>query len=205
MFKSKAKKLLKQKFKKRPADKYSTFSNEGVSESKPSKSTTKKATEVVLRMAGSDQMTETQVISPTQTSQHKNCCSLISCFCCFKFKSYRLQFHRHCNEEEEEDVDKAFERYRLELAQKEVSFDDLSPSEKNTLKNLNRNQYWNWNDSVRSRSDRFLESLELDDISCGDASLRKRCQMISNRQSITQFAVHYGEFIKKETETFYST
>uniref|UniRef100_A0A182YP13 C2 domain-containing protein n=1 Tax=Anopheles stephensi TaxID=30069 RepID=A0A182YP13_ANOST len=95
---------------------------------------------------------------------------------------------RCCNRQgnDEEDVDAAFAAYKLQLgtvldgsseadgAGTGSDYDTLSPSQKSTIRKLNKNASWGWNDSFRSVSDRFLESLELDDVSTGDSSLRKK-------------------------------
>ncbi|XP_058811666.1 synaptotagmin-like protein 4 isoform X1 [Topomyia yanbarensis] len=102
---------------------------------------------------------------------------------------------------DEDDIDAAFEGYKKQLliarggnnttgileVASTVSYDELTPSQQSTIKKLHKNKFWNWNDSVKSKSDKFLECLEMDDISCGDASLRKKFTTIARRKQITAF------------------
>lgn len=84
------------------------------------------------------------------------------------------------HDEEEDDVDAAFALYRTQLAvngcglsepsqeqhdrtASPSDYDALSASQRSTIRKLHRNAHWDWYDSFRSFSDRFLETLELDD------------------------------------------
>ncbi|ETN62799.1 bitesize [Anopheles darlingi] len=83
------------------------------------------------------------------------------------------------HDEEEDDVDAAFALYRTQLAVNgcglsekiqdqhdrtaSIDYDTLSASQRSTIRKLHRNAHWDWYDSFRSFSDRFLETLELDD------------------------------------------
>lgn len=129
------------------------------------------------------------------------CCqaSSTSSACCRRRKNCFPYVRRDCDEED--DIDGAFERYKRQMAQLsgdgigstsggDAEYDELSPSQRNTIKKLHgKSKFWNWNDSVRSTSDRFLECLELDDISCGEASLRKKftATVVARRKQITAF------------------
>lgn len=132
------------------------------------------------------------------------CCqaSSTSSSCCRRRKNcfpYVRRSNADCDEED--DIDGAFERYKRQMAQLsgggigstsggDAEYDELSPSQRNTIKKLHgKSKFWNWNDSVRSTSDRFLECLELDDISCGEASLRKKftATVVARRKQITAF------------------
>ncbi|KFB42702.1 hypothetical protein ZHAS_00010441 [Anopheles sinensis] len=82
--------------------------------------------------------------------------------------------------------------YKLQLASSTsgtvADFDALSPSQKSTIRKLNKNSQWGWNDSFRSVSDRFLETLELDDVSaCGDNSLRKKFAVCCRKRLASPF------------------
>uniref|UniRef100_A0A182SZX0 C2 domain-containing protein n=1 Tax=Anopheles maculatus TaxID=74869 RepID=A0A182SZX0_9DIPT len=101
---------------------------------------------------------------------------------------------------EDEDVDAAFEAYKIQLGTVLDSstndangtdtgsdYDALSPSQKSTIRKLNKNASWGWNDSFRSVSDRFLESLELDDVSTGDNSLRKKFSVCCRKRLSSPF------------------
>lgn len=52
-------------------------------------------------------------------------------------------------------------------------------SEKTKSKTKSSNKYWNWNDSLKSNSDRFLETLEYD--LDGDRSLKKKSNRTSSK------------------------
>lgn len=77
-------------------------------------------------------------------------------------------------------MDAAFALYRTQLAHNgcglsettqeqhdpctaSIDYDGLSASQRSTIRKLHRNAHWDWYDSFRSFSDRFLETLELDD------------------------------------------
>lgn len=129
-------------------------------------------------------------------------CCWTAGFCCRRKSTSCLSHYvRRTNECDEDDIDGAFERYKRQMAQLsgggigstsggDAEYDELSPSQRNTIKKLHgKSKFWNWNDSVRSTSDRFLECLELDDISCGEASLRKKftATVVARRKQITAF------------------
>lgn len=132
------------------------------------------------------------------------CCHHSSSSCCRKSRSAYVKENNSPTSTDEDDIDAAFERYKRQvLASKSgnatsgglsssetatsVAYDELTPSQRNTIKKLHKNKFWNWNDSVKSTSDKFLECLELDDISCGEASLRKKFTTIARRKQITAF------------------
>uniref|UniRef100_A0A182U7N0 C2 domain-containing protein n=1 Tax=Anopheles melas TaxID=34690 RepID=A0A182U7N0_9DIPT len=106
--------------------------------------------------------------------------------------------HNRKGGNDDEDVDAAFEAYKLQLGGTTVAlggsanatgpdYDALSPSQKSTIRKLNKNASWAWNDSFRSVSDRFLESLELDDVSSGDNSLRKKFSVCCRKRLASPF------------------
>lgn len=114
--------------------------------------------------------------------------------------AYVRKYNSPTRTDDEDDIDAAFERYKRQMLTADgnrsgnaptgsspASYDELTPSQKSTIKKLNKNKFWNWNDSVKSTSDKFLDCLELDDISCGEASLRKKFTTIARRKQITAF------------------
>uniref|UniRef100_A0A182MJG1 C2 domain-containing protein n=1 Tax=Anopheles culicifacies TaxID=139723 RepID=A0A182MJG1_9DIPT len=122
------------------------------------------------------------------------CCSWLRCCrCCSSYPAA-----------DDEDVDAAFAAYKIRLGTvlsdgaNDAStgtagctitseYDALSPSQKSTIRKLNKNASWGWNDSFRSVSDRFLESLELDDVSSGDNSLRKKFSVCCRKRLSSPF------------------
>ena len=92
-----------------------------------------------------------------------------------------------CNEEKDVEVDKAFNKYKEQLGDGGGSGSQQS-SQKSTLKlEHDAGRYWNWDESWKSNSDKFLESLEFDGIGCensgggGDRSLKRRLRQKGSR------------------------
>lgn len=124
------------------------------------------------------------------------CCSWCRCWRCCSNSTESCWQRKGGNDDE--DVDAAFEAYKLQLGGTTVAlagsanaagpdYDALSPSQKSTIRKLNKNASWGWNDSFRSVSDRFLESLELDDVSSGDNSLRKKFSVCCRKRLASPF------------------
>ena len=103
--------------------------------------------------------------------------------CCGKWKwviGMRTLFCCHCYEEKDVEVDKAFNKYKEQLG------DDTGESQKSTLKlETDAGRFWNWDESWKSNSDKFLESLEFDGIGSGsvggDRSLKRRLRQKGSR------------------------
>lgn len=111
-------------------------------------------------------------------------CILCQCLCCIKIRGKlcpccrNRRWCRFCGSDdddaEENDIDRQFNRYKYEMSTKKtpkkvepgVNSEDKSPSQKSTLRadevKRAKKHFWNWNDSLKSNSDKFLESLEYD-------------------------------------------
>lgn len=143
---------------------------------------------------------------PWSSSSSASSSSTSSTWCRKNCFAYVRKYNSPTSGADEDDIDAAFERYKRQMltvadrsgnaptgigcssgSEALVAYDELTPSQKSTIKKLNKNKFWNWNDSVKSTSDKFLDCLELDDISCGEASLRKKFTTIARRKQITAF------------------
>lgn len=129
------------------------------------------------------------------SKKSKYCCTKFGrCFdylcCCFCCTTKRCKFSRWnvSNNDDEDDIDAYFERYKNEMKLKatnqmemkstkenvhESSFASINngKTESQPYPNATHHKYWNWNDSLRSNSDKFLETLEYD--MDGEQSLKR--------------------------------
>lgn len=133
-----------------------------------------------------------------QSTEKKSKCScsavgrcfdyLCCCFCCTNKRCKLTRWMTGQNVDEEDDIDAYFESYKNEMKLKENQQLEMktrndnayqSPftstsngkNESMTLPNATRRKYWNWNDSLKSNSDKFLETLEYD--MDGEESLKR--------------------------------
>lgn len=132
--------------------------------------------------------------APPRPPKSQCCCPAVGrcldylccCFCCTR---KRCACHSTDNDDEEVDVDAYFESYKNEMRLKERTSQleakqksenayrsSLPPpnngkAESTPCPSATRHQYWNWNDSLRSNSDKFLETLEYD--MDGEQSLKR--------------------------------
>lgn len=149
-------------------------------------------------MPYNNQGNKTREMPRTSTRKHKfnwrnlfaNCFIFLrrcspSCICCCSGKLSSR--HAAADMDDEEDIDKAFAQYKSQMNMKDFNGSNLSPSQKSTLRKTHRNnKYWNWNESLRSNNDKFLETLEFDDIS-NDRTLK---MTKTKRNQHPQIGVH---------------
>lgn len=104
------------------------------------------------------------------------CCPCLFCFyACCKRKSGNLR--------SEDDIDRAVEEYRQ---QQGISGSNQG-SQKNSLKSeKGASRFWNWDESWKSNSDKFLESLELDCVG-SDKSLKRKLRQKDSKIRCTAF------------------
>lgn len=107
--------------------------------------------------------------------------------CCWNSKWVRKFFccHSSCmtslickqNSDNDDDIDKAVEEF-----QKQQGISDDIGSQKSTLKSEQSQGYWRWDESWKSNSDKFLESLELDCVG-SDKSLKRAADKLRAKNS----------------------
>lgn len=103
------------------------------------------------------------------------CCPCF--FCCYLCK------RKARNANDEDDVDRAVEEFKQ---QQGVSGDGQS-SQKSTLKSeKGASRFWNWDESWKSNSDKFLDSLELDCVG-SDKSLERKLRQKNSKIRVTAF------------------
>lgn len=120
--------------------------------------------------------------------------------CCRKWKwvtgrkIFGKLFCCNCNKETDEEVDKAFNEYKKQIGDDNGGVDDggesQQSSKKSTLKSeRDAGRFWMWDESWKSNSDKFLESLEFDGLGNGigssdgggDHSLKRRLRQKGSR------------------------
>ena len=102
------------------------------------------------------------------------CCPCLYCFhvCCMRKKE---------NLNDDDDIDKAVEEFKQ---QQGTSGQD---SQRSTLKSdKGASRFWNWDESWKSNSDKFLESLELDCVG-SDKSLKRKLRQKNSKVRVTAF------------------
>lgn len=116
-----------------------------------------------------------------------------TCFGKWKWVTLRRIFGKlfccNCNKEKDVEVDKAFNKYKEQLGDDDNGGggESQQSSQKSTLKlEHDAGRYWKWDESWKSNSDKFLESLEFDGIGSesgggGDRSLKRRLRQKGSR------------------------
>lgn len=141
-----------------------------------------------------------------QNCWRRNCCCHCCCLSCERFfqfiKSFCCCFC--CNGiyrvsvDDEEDVDKAFEQYKQSMAANNETDNTKSPdSQRSTLKSEKEkgaSRFWDWNESLKSNSDKFLDSLEFDS-NPNDLSLKRRLKRSNVKVRMTAFSHDEGYFL----------
>lgn len=104
------------------------------------------------------------------------CCPCLYCFhVCCKPKKENLN--------NEDDVDKAVEEYK----QRQGISGSGQGSQRSTLQSdKGASRFWSWDESWKSNSDKFLESLELDCVG-SDKSLKKKLRQKNSKVRVTAF------------------
>jgi hypothetical protein len=105
-------------------------------------------------------------------------CGKLLCFRCKRKDSECL--------DNEDDIDSVVERYR-----KQHGSVIESGSQGSTLKSDQSHGYWRWDESWKSNSDKFLESLEFDSVG-SDRSLKRAVDRLRMRNSKVRKAAFYG-------------
>lgn len=130
----------------------------------------------------------------------KRCCCCCCFLCCKKYCNGDDDDYED-EDDSDDDIDAKFEQYKNEMRLKELAANANSANVKNRIlaqqqhqhqqggsrtndcgmdgndddgeknKKFNYKRYWSWNDSLRSNSDRFLETLEYD--MDGERSLKR--------------------------------
>lgn len=108
------------------------------------------------------------------------CCP---CLCCF----YVCRKSKKGNLNNEDDIDRAVEEYK-----QQQGLSSTQGSQKSTLKSESgAASFWSWDESWKSNSDKFLESLELDGVG-SDKSLKRKLRQKNSRVRKTAFNKFLG-------------
>lgn len=125
---------------------------------------------------------------PTGKHRRKCCC----CFCCGGESKFTNREQSTVQLNEINSTPSARYRPTVQTITVNVPQQPLPPPPANAMNSLKKSKrkYWNWNDSLRSNSDRFLETLEYD--MEGERSLKRnygKRPVASYLQGITFFFV----------------
>lgn len=104
------------------------------------------------------------------------CCPcLICCYLCCKRNKESL--------EDEDDIDRVVEEFK----QKQSITEGGQGSQRSTLKSeKSGSRFWSWDESWKSNSDKFLESLEFDCVG-SDKSLKRKMRQKNSKIRVTAF------------------
>lgn len=104
------------------------------------------------------------------------CCPCLLCFyACCKRKTGNLN--------NDDDIDKAVEEYKNQQG----TCGSAQGSQRSTLKSeKGASRFWSWDESWKSNSDKFLESLELDCVG-SDKSLKRKLRQRDSKVRVTAF------------------
>ena len=204
MHKKMAAKLISYK-RNKDENRYSTFSNVSLEsrdsvQIKPIKTLTKKQQKMM--MVDPQVHKSSKVSKDSKSSKGKSKATKkpkkLRFKSCFRCKSYTKLLRRICccsfkkskkPKSNEEDVDKAFEDYKLEMRVKDLN--GGQDSQRSTLKSeRGGGHFWSWNDSWKSNSDHFLESLEFETVG-SDRSWKRKMKQKSGKVRITAFKTTY--------------
>lgn len=202
MHKKMAAKLISYK-RNKDENRYSTFSNVSLESRdsvhiKSTKPLTKKQQKKLMvdpQVHKSSKISKDSKSSKAKSNRSKSNMRFKSIFRC---KSYRNVLRRLCccsfktnkkSKSKDEDVDKAFEDYKLEMRLKDLN--GGPDSQRSTLKSeRGTGHFWSWNDSWKSNSDHFLESLEFETVG-SDRSWKRKMKQKSGKVRITAFKTTY--------------
>jgi hypothetical protein len=101
------------------------------------------------------------------------------CLFCFYACCKRQSRNFNC----EDDIDKAVVEYK----QRQEAAGSATNSQRSTLKSeKGASRFWSWDESWKSNSDKFLESLELDGVG-SDKSLKRKLRQKNSKVRLTAF------------------
>lgn len=188
-------------YKRRDENQYSTFSNVSFGASNDNlafgkMSNAKKASTAVITPAVHKKYEKRSTGKKSRT--HKR---WISWTCCYNRKWMRRIFCAPClfcfyccrkrkkaNASNDDDIDKAVEEYK----QQQGLSGSGQGSQRSTLKSeMDAGHFWSWDESWKSNSDKFLESLELDGVG-SDKSLKRKLRQKHSKVRITAFNKFQG-------------
>lgn len=187
-------------YKRRDENRYSTFSNVsfGASNdnlafgtmSNPKKSTACVTPAVHKQHEKRSQNKKTRKsrrwISWTCCYDRKWITRVLCCPCLFCF--YACCKRKNGNQSNDDDIDKAVEEYK----QQQGLSGSAQGSQKSTLKSeKGASRFWSWDESWKSNSDKFLESLELDCVG-SDKSLKRKLRQKNSKVRMTAFDKFHG-------------
>lgn len=188
-------------YKRRDENRYSTFSNVSFAASNDNltfKTMPKHKKSAVTAVISPAVHKKSEKRSPKKPRKRKK---WISWTCCWEHKWIRRTFCCPClcwfyvcrkskkgNLNNDDDIDRAVEEYK----QQQGITGSGQGSQKSTLESkAGAATFWSWDESWKSNSDKFLESLELDGVGT-DKSLKRKLRQKNSRVRITAFNKFFG-------------
>lgn len=185
-------------YKRRDENRYSTFSNVSFGASNDNlsfKTMPKKAKSSAAAVVSPAVHKKYEKRSPKKPRKRKR---WISWTCCFEHKWIRRTFccpclccYRMCrkskkgNLSNDDDIDKAFEEYKQ---QQGIAGEG---SAKSTIESkMDTGKFWSWNETWKTDSDKFLESLELDGVG-SDETLKRKLRQKNKKVRMSAFHNFY--------------
>lgn len=184
-------------YKRRDDNQYSTFNNVSFAASNDNltfKTMPKHKKSSAVSVVSPAVHKKSEKRSPKKPRKQKR---WISWTCCYDLKWIRRTFCCPClcyfyvcrkrkgNLNNDDDIDKAVQEYKQNQGITETS-------QKNTLKSeTSAAGFWSWDESWKSNSDKFLESLELDGVG-SDKSLKRKLRQKNSRVRMTAFNKFLG-------------
>lgn len=126
----------------------------------------------------------TKIKKREENKKSKWFCIMCHCVCCIKLCQKlcpcccirNVKCHCCCSQcnDDEDDIDGEFAKIKYEMSLKDGKYIPSNTADRSPrgFNKSNKNKKWNWDDSLRSNSDKFLETLEYDGVD-GDKSLKR--------------------------------
>lgn len=153
---------------------YSTFKNDSITSSNENLTTNSSNFNLI-----------TKIKKREENKKSKWFCIMCHCVCCIKLCQKlcpcccvrNIKCHcccSQCNDNDEDDIDGEFAKIKYEMSLKNGKYIPSNTADRSPrgFNKSNKNKKWNWDDSLRSNSDKFLETLEYDGVD-GDKSLKR--------------------------------
>lgn len=126
----------------------------------------------------------TKIKKREEKKKSKWLCIMCHCVCCIKLCNKlcpcccirNVKCHCCCSQcnDDDDDIDGEFAKIKYEMSLKNGKYIPSNTADRTPrgFNKSNKNKKWNWDDSLRSNSDKFLETLEYDGVD-GDKSLKR--------------------------------
>lgn len=170
-------------YKPKDENRYSTFRNESTVNPSYKESDLFKRVEIVKKTR--KPKTKKSICSRCLTFWY-NLCSCCCCSCCCRggkkkcgyFCGYCQNYEGDNSNEDVIDI-KTISCTSSDIHMSEINVNNFNSEKTKSKTSKKLSSRWNWNDSLRSNSDRFLETLEYD--LDGDRSLKKKSNRTSSK------------------------